>query len=262
MTRARATSFSVASWNVNSLRLRLPLVLAYLDAQRPDVLCIQETKTADAAFPHAAFGERGYEVATAGSGGYAGVAIASRAPIGESVSGISAFVEERAPGRRLLCRIGSRFVDCVYVPTRTKIGKAEFLDALRADHDARFDAAAEVVLAGDFNICFDERDYASPRMIAGADVHPRRPEDLAFRRLLDGRFVDCLRRLDSTKGPFSWYPNATWALKRSYGMRLDYVFATPALAERVAEVVHDRARRADPSPSDHVPVFARFDPSS
>lgn len=243
---------------MNSLRARLPTVLRWLDLRVPEVVCLQETRVADAAFPRARFEERGYHVAMAGTGGYAGVAVLARAPIDEQVVGIDAFVEAKAPGRRLLCRIGEVWIDTVYVPTRTAIGKREFLDALHDDHVRRFSDSTPLVLAGDFNICFDARDYASPSMITDADVHPARPEDRAFRRVLELGLVDCLRRTTDEGGHFTWFPNATWALRRNYGMRLDYVFATGGLADAVVDVVHDREPSGWPKPSDHVPVCARF----
>jgi exodeoxyribonuclease-3 len=246
--------WTLATWNVNSLRARLPNVLRHLDESRPDVLCLQETRVGAGAFPQAAFEERGYDVAFTSTGGYAGVGIASRAKIDDVVMELPGFVEEKAPGRRLACRIAGLWIDTVYVPTRTKIGKAEFLDALRADEEERFGPAAEVVLAGDFNICFDERDYASPKMITDPDVHPRRPEDLAFRRLVGGRLVDVFRSVEQGGGHYSWFPNATWAVKRNYGMRLDYVFASPALASHAVEARHEVSTLSWPRPSDHVPV--------
>lgn len=240
---------------MNSLRARLPNVLRYLDETRPDVLCLQETRVADSAFPRAGFEERGYHLAMTSTGGYAGVAIASKTPIEEVRPGLPGFVEAKAPGRRLACLTAGRWVDTVYVPTRMKIGKAEFLDALRADHDANL-GEAELVLAGDFNICFDERDYASPSMIADTDVHPNRPEDRAFRRLLGGRLQDCFRAVESGAGHYSWFPNSTWAMKRNYGMRLDYIFASESLA--VAGAGHARETMRWERPSDHIPVRVTF----
>lgn len=251
-------TWTLATWNVNSLRVRLPLVVRYLDEVHPDVLCLQETRVGASGFPHAAFEERGYHVAFTSTGGYAGVAIASRAKIDEVVVGLPGFVETKAPGRRLACRIGERWVDTVYVPTRMAIGKAEFLDALRADHDERLGAGAKVVLAGDFNICWAERDYASPKMISEPDVHPRRPEDLAFRRLVGDRLLDVFRALENGRGHYSWFPNATWALKRKYGMRLDYVFASPELVGDKGEARHDLVTMSWPRPSDHVPVWVKL----
>jgi exodeoxyribonuclease-3 len=162
---------------------------------------------------------------------------ASREPIADIVVGIPGFTEDKAPGRRLLCRIGGRLIDNVYVPTRTAIGKVAFLDALREDYAERSQPS---VLAGDFNI-------------------PGRPEDLAFRGLVDRGLVDCFRQRNADPGHFTWFPMTAWAMKRNYGMRLDYVFASRELAERIVDVAHDRETRAWPRPSDHLPVRARFD---
>jgi exodeoxyribonuclease III len=250
----------IVSWNINSLNVRLGHVLRYLDARRPDIVCLQETRLPEARFPRSAFAERGYHVATASTGTYAGVATLSRAPLETLAIGVEGAPEivTATASRRLLCRVGTWFVDNVYVPTRTKIGKSEFLDALGADHRRRFDESSLVVLAGDFNICFDERDYASPRMITGADIHPNRPEDLAFRRLLAVGLTDCLRAKHDQRGLYTWFAPPAWTVKRNYGMRLDYVFASTSATRHLVDVEHDAEPRTWDRPSDHLPVAARF----
>lgn len=225
----------------------------------PDVLCLQETRVAQSSFDFGPLTDEGWHVQTSSTGGYAGVAIISRVAVDEVVVGLPGFVEDRAPGRRLACRIGELWVDTVYVPTTMKIGKSEFMGALRADHETRWKRSAKVILAGDFNLCFDQRDYASPKMITDADVHPNRPEDKAFRALVDGRLYDCFRHLERDRGHFTWFPNTRWALKRNYGMRLDYVFASKTLLERVREATHDRDVALWEKPSDHVPVRVVFE---
>jgi exodeoxyribonuclease-3 len=249
---------TVATWNVNSLRARLPLVLRYLEAHRPHVLCMQETRVGAAGFPDDAFERLGYHVQATGTGGYAGVAIASVQPIDEVIVGIDAFVEAKAPGRRLLCRTGGLWIDTVYVPTRMAIGKREFLDALHEDHRARFDGGTPELLLGDFNLCWGALDYASPSMITDVEIHPERPEDLALRRVTSG-MADCFRSHAPDAREYSWFPMTPWALRRNYGMRLDYVFARVVLAEQLTLVVHDRDTRSWPRPSDHLPVRATFD---
>jgi exodeoxyribonuclease-3 len=247
---------TIATWNVNSLRARLPLVLRYLDERAPDALCLQETRVADAAFPRQPFEQRGYQVAVAGSGGYAGVATISRVALRDVAIGVPRFDEPGQPGRRLLGRMGELWIDNVYVPTRMAIGKAEFLDALRDDHDARFGVDARLVLAGDFNICFDARDLESPRMIAEPERLTRRDEDRAWRRLpASARLSDCFRHRHDDGGHYTWFP-AGWAFARNYGMRLDYVFASDPVAATLVDVAHDREVRSWPRPSDHVAVRA------
>lgn len=252
--------FSLASWNVNSLRVRETHVLRFVDRFEPDILCLQETRVTDAKFPRAAFASRGYAVVTAASAGYAGVAIASRLGIDEHHVGLAEFVPHRPAGRRLVCRVGDVWIDTVYVPTRRAIGKVTFLEALRIDHLARFGKHARAVLAGDFNICFDDRDCASRTQLVDGDVFPMRPEDLAFRHLVgDASWIDCLRVVNPDAGHFSWFPNATWARSKNWGMRLDYVFATPPLAAHVVDVEQPVGLRDAEGASDHVPVIVRFD---
>jgi exodeoxyribonuclease-3 len=254
------SQWSVATWNVDSLRARLAGLLGWLDGRKIDVVCVQETRVRTTAFPRAELESRGYHVAMAGDGGYAGVATLSRAPIDDSFVGLDAFTEAKAPGRRLLCRIGELWIDNVYVPTRNAIGKREFLDVLAEDRRARALEIHPGVLAGDFNICFDARDYAAPSMITDPELHPNRPEDLALRRATAG-LVDCFRAREDRGGHFTWFPRTSWALKRNWGMRLDYIFATPALARGLVDARHDRELREGPSPSDHAPVIATFDGS-
>lgn len=251
-------ALSIVSWNVNSLRARLPLVLRYLDERAPDVLCLQETRLPAEKVECAELRERGYHVAAGGTRGYAGVATLSKQPFGEVVHGIG---EDAEPAdRRLLCQVGEHWIDNVYVPTRRAIGKSEFLDLLRADYAERFDVSNDaIVLCGDFNICFDERDLATLRMISEPERFGQRPEDLAFRRMLGFGLQDCLRKHHPKAKRFSWYPMAPWALKRSYGMRLDYIFATPHAYERCTGADHDPAPRSWERPSDHLPVVALFD---
>lgn len=256
-------ALTVTSWNINGVVLRLSHVTRYLEERAPDVLCLQETKVAYADFPRAAFEALGYQAAVLASGNYAGVAILTRGSVDRSVYGLDGFEPEREAGRRLACKVGGVWIDTVYVPTRTKIGKVAFLDALREDHARRYGDRAKVILCGDFNICYDKRDVAAPNMIAQSDVHPHRPEDLAFRRLVSERgMVDCFRQRCQDSGHYSWFPVTPGALERKRGMRLDYIFGSAALADGVLECAHDAEPRHWDRPSDHLPVRATFDTPS
>lgn len=257
LRRVSATSLSVASWNVNSLRIRLPLVLRFLDETTPDVLCLQETRADASKLDLAPFEARGYHADAGGTRAYAGVATLSRRPIERTVHG---FAEGEQRDRRILSQIGDVWVDNVYVPTRRAIGKSEFLDQLKSDYSARFAPARDrLVLCGDFNICFDQRDLASLNMIAEPEHFGQRPEDLAFRRLVGWGLHDCLRKHQLDAKTFSWFPLTPWALKRNYGMRLDYVFATSPVYASCIGAEHAREPRSWERPSDHLPVIARFD---
>jgi exodeoxyribonuclease III len=245
------------TWNVNSLKVRLPLVLRLLDEYAPDVLCLQETKLPAALVDNAELAARGYHVRAGGTRGYAGVATLSKRPIAQALHGF-ADASEHAD-RRLLCQIDELWIDNVYVPTRRAIGKSEFLDTLSHDYSARFDADRDaILLCGDFNICFDAHDLASFTLIAEAQHFGQRPEDLAWRRTLSFGLSDCLRKHQPDAKLFSWFPLTPWAIKRNYGMRLDYVFASARMYERCSSVVHAIATRSWERPSDHLPVIARF----
>jgi len=248
---------SVVSWNVNSLKVRLPLVLRFLDEYAPDVVCLQETKLPAALVDHAEFSARGYHVRAGGVRGYAGVATLSKRPIAQTFHG---FADGTGHGdRRILCQVDGLWIDNVYVPTRRAIGKSEFLDALSRDNAARFDTEHDsMLLCGDFNICFDARDLASLKMIAEAERFGERPEDLAWRHMLAFGWHDCLRKHHPDAKLFSWFPMTPWAIKRNYGMRLDYVFASPRMYERCSAVDHITKTRSWERPSDHLPVIAHF----
>lgn len=246
---------------MNSLRVRMPLVLRFLDEYAPDVLCLQETKLPAAQVDNADFAARGYSVRAGGTRGYAGVATLSKRPIREAYHGLAEGSEHA--DRRLLCQIDDVWIDNVYVPTRRAIGKSEFLDALGCDTASRLAAErAALLVCGDFNICFDARDLASPRMISEAELLGQRPEDLAWRRVLALGLHDCLRKHHPDSKLFSWYPMTPWALKRNYGMRLDYVFASARMYAQCTSIEHVSAPRSWPRPSDHLPVLARFQSSA
>jgi exodeoxyribonuclease III len=253
-----AKPLRIVSWNVNSLRARLPLVLRLLDELAPDVLCLQETRLPAPRPDLSEFSSRGYDVRTGGARAYAGVATLSKRAIEETVHG---FADGSVHAdRRVLCRIGELWVDNVYVPTRRAIGKSEFLDELTRDYGERFVAEDDdLLLCGDFNICFDGRDLASLSMISEAERFGQRPEDLAFRRTLGWGLRDCLRKHQPDARSFSWFPLTPWALKRNYGMRLDYIFATTSMYDRCSRVEHAREPRSWERPSDHLPVIAHFD---
>jgi exodeoxyribonuclease-3 len=238
----------------------MPLVLRYLDERAPDVLCLQETRIAAAKLDAEELRKRGYHVLAGGTRSYAGVATLSKRPLRQVVHGIGRCNDAEHADRRLLCQVDDMWIDNVYVPTRRAIGKSEFFAALKEDYASRFEASSDaLVLCGDFNVCFDKRDLASLSMISEPESFGRRPEDLAFRRTLDFGFQDCLRKHREQCGLFSWFPQTPWALKRNYGMRLDYVFATAPAYERCSAADHDMEPCRWQRPSDHIPVVARFE---
>ena len=251
----------VASWNVNSLKVRLPQVLDWLEAARPDVLALQETKLTDAAFPAAAFAEAGYPVVYSGQKTYNGVAIASRVPPADVVTDIPGLDD---PQRRILAAtVGDLRVLNLYVVNGQEVGSEKY--AYKLDWLARVTgyAAAELarhprmVVLGDFNIAPEDRDVHDPeawreRILCST------PEREALGRLLDLGFADTFRLFDQAEGSFSWWDYRAAAFRRNRGLRIDLVLASPALAGACRAAAIDTGPRRLERPSDHAPVVAEF----
>jgi exodeoxyribonuclease-3 len=255
--------FSLMTWNVNSIRARLDNVLTYLDAKQPDVACLQETKVEDSLFPRVPFLELGYQVALNGTKGYAGVAtlIKGKKPADVQL-GFAAPPSDKHP-RILACTFEGVRIYNLYVPNGTAIGsehftyKLEWLARLRAELDARHDAGEPMILCGDFNIARDERDVWSVEAMQGC-THFTPEEHRALDEIEKFGLLDCFRKHDTAAERFTWfdYRDASW--ERRHGLRIDYVYATKPLYERCTAVEHDFEPREWDTPSDHVPVIARF----
>jgi exodeoxyribonuclease-3 len=252
----------IATWNVNSIRVRLPQVLAWLQRERPDVLGLQETKITDEDFPAAALREAGYHAVFAGQKTYNGVAILSRtAPAGilTALPGVNA-----SPKRLLAASIGGLRLINVYVPNGEAVGaekysyKLEWLEALGKFLAEELKRYPLLALVGDFNIAPQERDVHDPRLWAGRVLFSD-PERAAFRRLLEQGLVDVFRCFEQPPQSFSWWDYRMDAFRRNLGLRIDHILATPALASRCRACRIDRAVRAHERPSDHAPVVAEFD---
>lgn len=257
-------SFSLMTWNVNSVRARLDHVLTYLDEHEPDVVCLQETKVEDRLFPRVPFMELGYQVALNGTKGYAGVATLVKGAKPEDVQ--CGFAEGPADKHRriLACTYEGVRIYNLYVPNGTALGseaftyKLDWLARLRGELDARFSAEDQVILCGDFNIARDERDVWSVASMKGGTHFT--PEEHAALDALEGFGLrDCFRKFDEEPGRFTWfdYRDGSWEKKK--GMRIDYVYASAPCYERCTEVVHDWEPRDWDTPSDHVPVVAKID---
>lgn len=255
--------FSLLSWNVNSVRMRLDHVLTYLADNEPDIVCLQETKVEDKLFPRVPFMELGYTVSIHGSKGYAGVATMTKQKPDEVHQG---FREGKADKH---CRILNVLVDGVrvynlYVPNGTEVGSEAFeyklgwIRQLRAELDAKEDAGGNVILVGDFNIAPDDRDVYDPEGLRG-HLHTTDEERGALTELLGFGLGDCFRDRESDGGHYTWYDYRNNGFQRRLGMRIDHVYATQALRDRCTAVVHDDEPRGWESPSDHVPVTARFE---
>ncbi|MHB8419484.1 MAG: exodeoxyribonuclease III [Myxococcales bacterium] len=254
----------LATWNVNSVRAREERVRAWLDANRPDVLCLQETKVEDGAFPLAAFQPQGYHVLTHGQRTYNGVAILSRAEPKDVLRG--ADLPGGDPQARLLAATldGVRVVSA-YAPNGHAVGsekfayKLEWFRRLRALLDERFARGEPLALVGDFNVAPEPRDVYDPEELA-QDVlfHPDARAALA--QITDFGLVDAFRALHPEPGLYSWWDYRQLAFPKNRGARIDHVLATPVLAARLRSAVIDREQRKGKQPSDHVPVVVELDP--
>jgi exodeoxyribonuclease-3 len=251
----------IASWNVNSLRVRLPQVLDWLTTERPDVLALQETKLVDADFPAAEIEALGYHVAYAGQKTYNGVALLSREPILEPFADIDGLED---PQRRILgATIGSLRVLNLYVVNGQEVGSEKYrykLDWLhRVTAFLRADGAnhRDYVVLGDFNIAPEDRD------VYDADAWRERvlcstPEREALRGILELGFRDTFRLFEQEERQFSWWDYRAAGFRRNLGLRIDLILASHSLSERCTASRIDKTPRAWERPSDHAPVVADF----
>jgi exodeoxyribonuclease III len=253
----------IATWNVNSLRVRLPQVLEWLAANPVDVLAMQETKLPDADFPRAELEALGYQVVASGQKTYNGVALLSRWPCTALVTDIPALED---PARRVLAAStgGLRVVN-LYVPNGQTVDsdkyryKLRWLAALADWLRGELTAHRALVVLGDFNIAPEDRDVHDPAAWAGS-VHVSEPERHALRTVLDLGLVDVFRRFEQPPGSYSWWDYRMLAFRRNHGLRIDLLLADAALASGCTACVVDRAPRRAERPSDHAPVVADFAP--
>jgi exodeoxyribonuclease-3 len=254
----------IATWNVNSLKARLPRVQEWLAAVKPDVLCLQETKLADEAFPALALEAMGYTSAHHGEGRWNGVAIVSRVGLTEVVSGFDDGDEPDPDARLVWATCGGVRVASAYVPNGRSLDdphyqyKLRWLARLRGALEANEASTRHLVVAGDFNIAPDDRDVYDPGDFVEA-THVSDPERDALASIEDWGLVDVFRRHYDAAGLFSWWDYRAGNFHKGKGMRIDLILATPALAATSTSILIDRNARKGKQPSDHAPVVADFD---
>lgn len=251
----------IATWNVNSLKVRLPHVLDWLAEQQPTVLCLQETKLADDAFPRAALEAAGYQVAFAGQKTYNGVALLARAPITAVQIGNPHFPD--AQQRLIAGSIAGVRVISAYVPNGEAVGsdkyayKLAWLAALRdwlAEELARH---PELALCGDFNIAPADRDVHDP--VRWRDqVLCSAPERAAFFELCRLGLEDGFRLFEQPEKSFSWWDYRMLGFQKNHGLRIDHILLSAPLAARCRAAGIDRAPRKRERPSDHAPVWVNI----
>ena len=249
----------LATWNVNSLKVRLPHLLDWLEQHRPDAMCLQETKTVDENFPVAALQAAGYRAVFSGQKTYNGVAILARADPVDVQTGIPGFADELK--RVIAATVGGVRVVSVYVPNGQALDsekyqyKLRWFAALKAYLSADLQQHSRLVVAGDFNVAPEDRDVHDPKRWEG-EVHVSPPERAAFRALLDLGFADAFRLFEQPEKEFSWWDYRLNAFQRGWGLRIDEILLSPALAAVCAACRIDRVPRALERPSDHAPVVA------
>jgi len=251
----------IASWNVNSLKVRLDQVLAWLEHQQPDVLGLQETKLVDDKFPAEAFTEVGYQAEFAGQPTYNGVALISREPAVEPIKSIPAFDDVQ---KRVIAATvnGVRIIN-LYVVNGSEVGSDKFdyklrwLSAVNAwirDELARHD---KLIVMGDFNIAPDDRDVYDPEAWH-EKILCSTPEREALKSLLEHGLHDSFRLFDQPEQVYSWWDYRAAMFRRGLGLRIDLVLCSDALKAACTTSYVDKEPRKNERPSDHAPVVAEF----
>jgi exodeoxyribonuclease-3 len=250
----------LATWNVNSLKVRMPHLLDWLAAARPDLACLQETKVEDAKFPLAEIEAAGYRVIYSGQKTYNGVAILSRAPLAAETRGIPDFADDLK--RVIAATLGGLRIICLYAPNGQAPGTDKYEYKLRwyAALTAwlKKEVTGEVAVLGDLNIAPEPRDVHDPKRWEGK-IHFSAPERAAFHALLELGFKDAFRLFAQPDRQFTWWDYRLAAFQRGWGLRIDHILLSPSLAARCKSCRIDVAPRRLERPSDHAPVLAELD---
>ncbi|MCD6481201.1 MAG: exodeoxyribonuclease III [Thermoplasmata archaeon] len=253
---------SVATWNVNSLNARLPLVERLIEELEPDVLALQEIKMENEKFPVNFFRERGYESVFKGEKGYNGVAIVSKFEITSSDENF-----EKVEGKQkriLLAEIEGLKIINAYFPHGKMIGspsfeyKIGFIEGLRGYITENFGKKENLLLVGDFNVAPEEKDVYAPEIMQYSIGFSREERD-AISRLKNAGFVDIFRLHNKKEGEYTWWDYRSNSFKRNAGMRVDHIWGFSGVAERSRGCFIYKRMREMPRPSDHAPVIALFE---
>ncbi len=252
----------IATWNVNSINVRMPQLLDWLNREQLDVVCFQETKTVDENFPLAALEEAGYNAVFDGQKSYNGVAIISKFPI-EDVQKNFLDDDDDSPKRMIAATIkGVRIVN-TYIPNGTDLWtdkftfKLDWLLRLRRYFDETCSNEKDVLLCGDFNVAMEEVDVWNVPTWQGK-LHFTKTERAAMFNVKQWGFVDLFRKMNGDAQEFSWWNYREGAWQRNRGLRIDYIWTSSSLADKCTACHIDKAPRALEKPSDHAPVVADF----
>lgn len=256
----------IATWNINSLTVRLPQVLDWLQANPVDALALQELKLTDDKFPLLALQEAGYHAVTHGQKTYNGVAILTRTPVRDVVRNIPALEDPQA--RVIAATLDTadgplRLINGYFVngqaPGSEKFAyKMGWLDALREWVRAELATHARLVLVGDFNIAPEDSDSYDPEGLRET-IHHTTEERQHFRQLLELGLTDAFRLFEQPEKSFSWWDYRMLGFQKNRGLRIDHILVSEALKPRISACTIDRAPRKNPQPSDHAPVVVCLD---
>ena len=253
--------FKIATWNVNSLKVRLPHVLQWLEQEQPDVLALQETKSIDENFPVDAINDAGYHVSFIGQKTYNGVATLCKSEIETLANCLPDYDDEQR--RVLATKTDDIVVLNLYVPNGSEVGSDKyhyklewfsklhpFIKQLQKDND-------NLIIVGDFNIAPEDEDVHDPEEWKDS-VLVSDPERSEFKKLLAHGFTDCFRLFDQEEKSFSWWDYRAAAFRRNRGLRIDHILASQTLSGVCKACYIDKAPRKLERPSDHTPVVAEF----
>jgi len=249
----------VATWNVNSLAVRLPQVLDWLSQHQPEVVVLQETKLTDDKFPHADFAQAGYAAQWFGQKTYNGVALLSKAPAVDVVRNIPGFADEQA--RVIAGTVGELRVIGAYFPNGQAPGtdkfeyKMQWMRSLRDWVREELAHHPKLVLMGDYNVAPEDRDVYDPIAWAG-QIHCTPEEREQFRQLLALGLHDAFRLFEQPPKSWSWWDYRNLAFRKNQGLRIDHILVSEALKASVTSCTIDKAPRKNERPSDHAPVVA------
>lgn len=251
----------IATWNVNSLKVRLPQVLDWLSKHNPHALCLQELKLEDAKFPLPEFEALGYTAAFSGQKTYNGVAIISRRPAANVACGIAGFDD---PQRRVISAdVGGVRLVCAYVPNGQSVESEKYhyklgwLAAFTGWLKQELALHSRVAVLGDFNIAPEDRDVHDPKAWEG-QVLVSRPERDAFRGLIELGFKDGFRLFEQPEKSYTWWDYRMNGFRRNLGLRIDHILLDAGLTAACTACSIDREPRANERPSDHAPVVAEI----
>jgi exodeoxyribonuclease-3 len=252
----------ITTWNINSIRAREKRAKAWLAANQPEVVCLQETKVEDSGFPGGLFEELGYQWVHLGQKSYNGVAIAARSELTDVERGFGDGGDD-TQSRFVVATVGGVRVCCLYVPNGREVGhemyayKLEWLARLRRWLDAHATREQPLVLCADWNVAMTDLDVHDPAAWAGKNLFSE-PERAAMNELFAWGMTDCYRAKHPEGRDYSWWDYFGIAFFKNRGLRIDMILANPALAARLVDCTIDRDARKGQDASDHAPVTATF----